>query len=177
MIELPRDSLSISWSLDGESNGRLMGRKEAGWAKLEEWEIRERAFLGDFSLKLQGAEVRKSRYPLIDLALSFHGALSQVAMDGSSYVDFLGESGRIVLSLKDENLNLRIHPGRGFAEVPFIHLYSEVCKFQRSLLDILTTHRPEVLQNHFIEYLYRVSGVREMGEVQFHRHLSAMHEK
>ena len=48
MSGLPRDSLSISWSLDGESNERFMERKEAGWPKLEEWEIRERAFLGIF---------------------------------------------------------------------------------------------------------------------------------
>ena len=82
--------------------------------------------------------MRKTRDSLIDLALSFHGALSQVAMDGSSYVDFLGEPGRIILSLKDESLSLRIQPGGGFAEVPFIHLYSEVCNFQRDLLDTLT---------------------------------------
>ncbi|GAA1081977.1 hypothetical protein GCM10009605_19660 [Nocardiopsis composta] len=116
---------------------------------------------GDFSLKLQGVEARKTQDSLIDLALSFHGALSQVAMDGSSYVDFLGEPGRIILSLKDESLNLRIQPGGGFAEVPFIHLYSEVCNFQRDLLDTLTAAPPESVRSACLEGRSRCGAMRE----------------
>ncbi|MFI5933878.1 hypothetical protein [Actinoplanes sp. NPDC051494] len=136
----------------------------------EEWEVRERFFIADVTFLIDGIDLSRSAEALIDFGMSLRSSLDELAMSGTSELQFQGTPSRIKFALTGADVHVSANFAEGEAICPYIELYRAVLVFVRDALDAVTRAAPEILKNDFIEYLYRTYAVREKGNDQFMRH-------
>ncbi|MGW4943344.1 hypothetical protein ACWEOZ_17365 [Actinoplanes sp. NPDC004185] len=112
----------------------------------------------------------RPREPVLDFGLSLRSMLDQLALNGRAELSFQGTNDRIRFTLTEGRVEVRANYAEGAADCSYLDLLCSVLSYMRETLDVLTASAPQLLENTFIEYLYREFLVRELGQDQFHRH-------
>ncbi|MGW4939968.1 hypothetical protein ACWEOZ_00045 [Actinoplanes sp. NPDC004185] len=139
-----------------------------------EWQIREESFWTRVQFRVGDLELTRSREPMLDFGLSLRSNLDLLALRSRAELSFQGTGDRIRFTLVEDRVEIRANYAEGTAYCSYVDLLRSVLSYMRNSLDVLTSAAPSLLENTFIEYLYREFLVREMGERQFSRHSEAM---
>lgn len=174
VLMLGRVDLSYvdDWDFDSEFPGSG-DEKRLRIASAEEWEVRERWFIGSVSLRVGEALFDYAKTPLLDFSLSLRHALNLLAADGCS--TFIADGGsELRLSLDGGTVELRRAGSGAIGVVEFVDLAKASARFMREFIDDRTRSLPDLLLNDSIERMYRESGARELGRDRFLRHSRAV---
>ena len=139
-----------------------------------EWQIREESFLAHVQFRVGSLVLSRHREPVLDFGLSLRSSLDSLALESSTELRFQGTGDRIRFTLAEDQVEIRANYAKGIAHCSYVDLLRSVLSYMRNSLDVLTAEAPSLLENTFIEYLYREFLVREIGDEQFSRHSEVM---
>lgn len=137
----------------------------------DEWEVKERWFIGSVSLQIGDAGYRYLNTPLLDFGLALQNTLHFLAVRNN--VELVVDGGeRLPLALRAGMVE--VSSGGKVGTCEYADLVASSTIFLRDFIDECTRKIPDILVNSTMERLYRESGVRELGRDRFLLHSQAV---